>query len=196
MLPEQIIFLSVPVILVAYFYYFKNIFYGETRPNLVSWFLWMLPPFIGVFFELKAGAGLSVLPVFFAGFGPFLVVVVSLFKKNSIWQITTFDIICGVFSILALVLYIITHNLGISIIFAILSDALAFIPTYVKTWKFPETETLTVYCASIVNNILALFIIKNWIFSIYSFNVYLIVANLVFVTILYRKKIFRTDVTA
>lgn len=189
MLPEQIIYLAIPVGLTAYFFYFKGIFYGETKPNLVSWFMWMLPPFLGVFFQLKAGAGLSVLPVFIAGFGPLVVIIVSLWNKNNYWKVSSFDIICGVFSLIALVFYMLTHNLGISILFAILSDALAFIPTYIKTWKFPETETPSVYFASIFTNILALFVIKNWIFVIYSFSIYLISANLIFLLIFYRKKI-------
>ncbi len=191
MLPENIIYIGVLVTLVGYFFYFKNIFYGQTRPNLVSWFLWMLGPFLGVFFQLKAGAGLSVLPVFLAGFGPLVVIIVSLIKSNSIWKISTFDIFCGFLSLLALVIYFTTRNLGISIVFAIASDFLAFIPTYIKGWRFPETETVTVYFTTIFSNILGLLIIKDWSFVIYSFGVYFIVANIVFILILYRKKIFK-----
>lgn len=191
MLPENIIYLGVIASVIAYFLYFKNIFFGNTKPNLVSWSIWALAPFIAVFFQLKAGAGLSVLPVFMAGFGPLLVIIVSLFRKNSIWKINKLDIICGALSLLALVFYVLTHNLGIAILFAILSDGLAAIPTIIKSWKFPETETSTVYLAGIFSNILGLLIIKNWIFSIYSFSLYFVLVNLAIVFSIYRKKIFR-----
>lgn len=194
MLPEKIIFVSLVLGLYAAFLYVKDIFYGSTRPNLVSWFIWMLAPFIGLFFQIKAGAGLSVLPVFMAGFIPFLVIVFSLFHKNSYWKINLFDIICGIISLLALAFYVLTYNLAISILFAILSDGLAYLPTIVKSWKFPESETAMVYSIGIFNNILALFIIRNWIFSIYSFNVYLILANLITVFCIYRKKIFPGEI--
>ena len=190
MLPENIIFVAIFTTSVGYFFYFKDIFYGQTKPNLVSWFLWMLGPFIGVFFQLKAGAGLSVLPVFFAGFGPLVVIIILLFRKNSIWKINRLDIFCGILALMALVFYILTHNLGISILFAILSDGLAAIPTIIKSWKFPETETAAVYLPSVFNNTLALLIIKNWIFTIYSFSIYFIVINMVIVFCIYRKKIF------
>ncbi|MEK9182724.1 MAG: hypothetical protein AAB809_01455 [Patescibacteria group bacterium] len=193
MLPEKIIYLGVLVSLVAYFFYFKNIFYGSTKPNLVSWFLWALAPLIAVFFQLKAGAGLSVLPIFMAGFGPVVVIVVSLLRKNSIWKINELDMICGAFSLLALVFYVFTHNLGISILFAILSDGLAAIPTIIKSWRFPETETSTVYLAGILNNTLGLLIIKNWIFTIYSFGIYNIAINIIIVFCIYRTKIFKTN---
>lgn len=191
MLPENIIYITVLTSLIGYFFYLKDIFYGQVRPNLVSWFLWMLGPFLGVFFQLKAGAGLSVLPVFLAGFGPLVIMVVSLFRKNSVWKINNLDIFCGILALLALIFYMFTHNLGISILFAILSDGFAAIPTIIKSWKFPETENSAVYLPGILNNILALFIIKNWIFSIYSFNIYFILVNLVIVFCIYRKKIFK-----
>lgn len=189
MLSENIIYITVFTSLIGYFFYFKDMFYGQTKPNLVSWFLWMLAPFIGVFFQLKAGAGLSALPVFMAGFGPLIVIVVSLWNKNTLWKITTLDIICGILALTALIFYIFTRNLEISIFFAILSDGLAAIPTIIKSWKFPETETAAVYLPGIFNNILGLFIIKNWIFSIYSFGIYFIVINIAIVFCIYRKRI-------
>ncbi|MEI8174524.1 MAG: hypothetical protein WCG28_01075 [bacterium] len=193
MLPENIIYLSVFVTLTAYFFYFKNLFYGNTKPNLVSWVLWALAPFLGIFFSAKAGAGLSLIPVFLAGFCPLVVVIVSIFNKNSYWKLTSLDLFCGLLSLLALVFYVFTHNLVISIIFVILSDGLAAIPTIIKSWKFPETETASVYLAGIFAQTLALLIIKNWIFSIYSLNIYFIVVNLIIVFSIYRRKIFKSN---
>ncbi len=190
MLPPNIIYITVFVSLVAFFFYFKNIIYGQTKPNLVSWFIWMLAPFIGVFFQLKAGGGLAALPVFLAGAGSLLVIIFSFRNKNAYWKLTRLDIICGILSLTALVFYIYTHNLSISILFAILSDGLAFIPTFIKSWKSPETETNSVYFADIFNNILGLLMIKNWSFTIYSFLIYLALFNTIEVIILYRKKIF------
>ncbi|MEI7709556.1 MAG: hypothetical protein WCI76_02475 [bacterium] len=190
MISEQFIFIGTAVSLIGISLYIKDIFLGNTKPNLVSWFLWMLGPFLGAFFQLKAGAGLSALPVFMAGFGPLLVIIFSLWNKNAYWKITRFDIICGFFSLLALVIYVITHNLGVSIIFAIISDALASMPTIAKSWKFPETETVAPYFTGIFSNILGLLIIKNWIFLIYSFSAYLIVLNITIICCIKRKKIF------
>lgn len=87
MLPEKIIFIGVLINLFCSFWYVKNVVYGNTRPNLVSWLIWMLAPFVGTFLAIKAGAGLAALSIFMAGFGPFLVLIVSLFKKNAFWKI-------------------------------------------------------------------------------------------------------------
>ncbi|MEI6580882.1 MAG: hypothetical protein WCO07_01775 [bacterium] len=195
MFPEKIIFIGVATNLVGIFWYLKSIIYGGTKPNLVTWSIWALAPLVGVFLQLKAGAGLSVLGVAMAGFGPLLVVILSMFKKDSIWKITKFDIVCGFFSLIALVLYVLTNKIGISIIFAILSDALAAIPTIKKAWQYPETESSTSYAGGIINNILSLLIIKNWIFSIYSFSIYFIIVNLIIVFCIYRKKFLKAKLT-
>lgn len=194
MLPEQIIYIGVFIDIIGSFFYLKSIIYGSTKPNLVSWVIWMLAPFIGTFFQIKAGAGLSVLPVFMAGLGPFFVITLSIFNKNAYWKVTTFDITCGLIALAALLLYVFTHNLGISILFAIISDCLAAMPTVVKSWNFPDTENGSIYTAGIIMNILGLFTIKNWIFSIYSFSIYIVLINFIILFSIYRKKIFKAKI--
>lgn len=190
MLPEKIIYIIILTSFFGSFFYIKDIFLGKTKPNLVSWFIWSLAPFLGVFFQLKAGAGLSILPIFMAGFVSFLVMAVSILRKNAYWKINTFDVICGIISLMALLLYIFTRNLSMSILFAIMSDALAYIPTVVKSWNFPDTETSAMYIAGILNNIIGLLIIKSWIFPIYSFSISMIIFNFLVLFCIYRKKIF------
>lgn len=196
MLPEEIIILVVIISLIGDFIYLRSMYKGHAKPNLVSWFIWMLAPFIGVFFQLKAGAGWSIFPVFAAGFCPLLVIIYSLILKNGFWKITLFDLICGVLSLLALMLYVFTHSLEISILFVILSDGLAAIPTIIKSWNFPETENVYLYILGVVNNIIGLLIIKEWIFSIYSLGIYFILINLIISFAILHKKFFKKEVFA
>ncbi len=188
MLPEKIVFIGVVINLSLSFWYIRSIFRSGTRPNLVSWFIWMLAPFVGTFLAIKAGAGFSVTGIFMAGFGPLLVIIFSLFKRNAFWKIETFDVVCGIFSILAFLLYILTLNLSISILFAIISDGLAAVPTINKSWKFPESESISVYLGGIINNVLSLLVIKNWDFAVYSFNIYFVLINIIIIFAIYHKK--------
>lgn len=192
MLPEKIIYIGILFSFLGAFFYIKDIVLGKTKPNRVTWFIWMLAPIVGAFLQFKDGAGLSALAVLVAGVSPLLVLIVSLiWNKNSYWKITPFDIVCGFLALFALILYILTHQFGISIIFAILSDLLAAFPTLTKSWKFPETETGLEYICSAINAIIGILIIKNWSFTIYSFGIYLFVLNLIVVLLIYRKKIFK-----
>jgi len=190
MLPEQFAYIAIITSLLGASWYIKGIFSGETKPNFVTWFMWMLAPFIGAFLQVQAGSPLvSTLPVFMAGFVPLLVLVGATLKGNAYFKITFFDIACGVFSFFALILWIITRNTVLSVVFAILADGLAAVPTLVKSWKFPETEKGLTYLPGVINNTIGLLIIKNWIFSIYSLNVYFILVNLALIIFIYHKKL-------
>jgi len=191
MLLEKIIYFAVFLNFIGHILYIRSIKNGSTRPNLVSWLFWTLAPFLGVYFQIKAGAGLSFLPIFIAGLGSLLVLIFASLTKNGFWKITTFDIYYGIFSLLALIIYVFTHNLGISILFAILSDALASVPTVIKSWKFPETEMWAPYLLPIFSNTVGLMIIKDWSFPIYSFGVYFLILDISIVFSIYRKQISR-----
>ncbi len=190
MLPEKIIYLTILFSLFGSFYYIRDILRGTTKPNLITWFFWGLAPLVGTYLQVKAGAGLSILPVFLAGFFPLIIFVLAWLKKEGHFKITVFDIWCGVFSFIALLLWVTTKNAGLAILFAILSDGLAAVPTIVKSWKFPETETAVGYLPGIVNNILGLLVITQWDFAIYSFGIYFIVLNTSLVLLISRKRLF------
>ncbi|MDP9249098.1 MAG: hypothetical protein M3M85_01120 [bacterium] len=189
MFPEQIIFIGVAANLVGSFWYLREIIRGQTRPNLVSWVIWTLPPFIGVFLMLKAGAGLSFWGALAAGVTSLLVVAIALLKNNGYWKLNRFDLVCGAIALTSLLIYLLTYNLAVSILFAVMADSLAYIPTIRKSWKFPETESSSTYWGGTVNNAIALLIITNWSFAIYSFSVGLIIMNLTVIFCIYRKKL-------
>jgi hypothetical protein len=87
-------------------------------------------------------------------------------------------------------LYIITHNLGISILFAISSDTLASVPTMVKSWKFPETESGWIYFCALVSNTIGLFTVAAWSFSVSAFGISIVLQCVIILFFIYRKKIF------
>ena len=92
MLPENIVFVGLFLQLTGQISYIMSMFRGHAKPNLVSWFIWMLAPLFGFFFLIKAGAGFSAFPIFMAGFGPFLVILFSILIKNGYWKVNAFDL--------------------------------------------------------------------------------------------------------
>jgi hypothetical protein len=158
--------------------YIKETLKGNTKPNKITWLLWSVAPMIATFAALSAGVRLSVLPVFMSGFGPFLVFLASFVNKKSYWKLEKFDYICGLCSILALILWGITKEPAIAIIFAIASDGFAAVPTIIKSWKYPETETVTPYITGLLNSSTSFAAIKVWDFASIAFPVYLIIINI------------------
>lgn len=173
--------------------YIKAILRGHTKPNRVSWLIWSVAPLIATLAAIYNGVGwAAVLPVFMSGFGPLMVFVVSLVNKNSYWKLEKTDYLCGCFSILALILWGMTKEPNIAIILAIASDGLAAIPTLVKSWKYPETETIEAYVATLISALTSFFAIEVWNFSSYAFPIYLVSINILFSLFLYKTELKKT----
>jgi len=189
MTAEKIGYIIVIIQLIGISFYLRDMLRGKTKPNLVTWFIWALAPLIASWLQWKAGARWSILPIFMAGFNPILVIILAFIIKKAYWKITKLDIACGILALLAMVLWLVTKNLSLSVLFSILSDGLAAVPTVIKSWKFPETETYTAFLGGVIANTLGLLIIKNWIFPIYSFGVYCIVLNTLIIAFIFRKKL-------
>jgi hypothetical protein len=162
---------------------------GVTKPNRITWLMWSIAPMIGTSAALVQGVTWATLPVFMSGFCPFLVFLASFVNPNAYWKLETFDYGCGVLSVLALVLWLLTNNPTIAIIFAIGSDTLAAVPTLLKSWRYPETETATVYSVSVLNNLTSFLVIRQWNFAQYAFPSYLVLMNIALTFLVLRRKI-------
>lgn len=193
---QYLVFLGVAIQLVGITSYIKETLKGNTKPNKVTWLMWSIAPLIATFAALSDGVKLSVLPVFMSGFGPLLVFITSFINKNSYWKIEKFDIFCGLCSILALILWGITKEPIIAIIFAIASDGFAAIPTLIKGWKYPETETAGPFTAGLFSALTSFGAIKMWSFSEIAFPTYLIIINIFLIGCIYNVKIFKREVVS
>lgn len=174
--------------------YIKDTLRGKTKPNRVSWLMWSVAPLIGTAAAVANGVGWAVLPVFMSGFGPILVFISSFFNKNSYWKLEKFDYLCGFFSILALVLWAITKEPVFAIIFAIISDGMAAIPTLIKSWRYPKTETAVAYVLGFFIAPTSFAAVKAWNFSALAFPIYLIVSNGLISFVILRSRFIKKDV--
>ncbi|MEZ4641427.1 MAG: hypothetical protein R3E31_01580 [Chloroflexota bacterium] len=150
---------------------------GNVKPNRVSFLLWSIAPFIAFAAQVKQGVGIVSLMTFGTGFLPLLTFVASFVNKKSEWKLTRFDIGCGVLSLLGLVLWLITKVGNVAIMFSILADGLAAIPTIVKAYKFPDTEIAWPWIASVFGVILTLLTLTELTFANSGFIIYILIVN-------------------
>lgn len=189
MLPQSIVFISVFTSFFAGFFYIKNTLSGKTKPNRVSWLIWFVAPMIASVIQFQQGAGISAIPVFMAGLIPFFVLIASFRNKNAYWKLGTLDYICLVLSALALIFWLAFDEGVLATVFAIVADAIAFVPTYVKSWHAPETETLSSYYSGSFNSMLSLTTLPTVSFVTAGFAAYLLLGNLSeIVLVLVRRK--------
>jgi hypothetical protein len=174
---KYLVLLGVAVQFVGITAYIKEVIKGNNKPNKVTWLLWSIAPLIASAAAISAGVTWAVLPVFMSGFGPLLVLIVSFASPKSYWKLESFDYLCGLFSLLALVLWLVTKDPVIAIMFAVASDGFAAIPTLIKSWQFPNTETASPFAAGLFSAVTSFFVIPSWTPAQYLFPVYLVAVN-------------------
>lgn len=171
------ILLSSLVHFLSEFPYIRNAYLGRSQPNRVTFLLWSVVPMIAFAAGLSEGATWALIPVFMSGFAPFLVFCASFTNQNAYWKLGRFDYACGALAIIAIILWLYFDNPVLAVIFAILADFMAGLPTQYKAWFFPETETGTGYIASFIGTVVGLFAVETWAFSEYGFLAFLFLAN-------------------
>lgn len=163
------------------FVYLKETIKGKTKPNRITRLMWAIAPMIAAWAALSAGIHRAALPVFMSWFWPLLIFVASFFNKKSYWKLEKIDYICWISSVLALVLWRLTKEPAIAIIFAIISDIFAAIPTLIKWRKYPETETVQAFMGWLFSALTAFFALKIFSFTELAFPIYLVIMNLMLI---------------
>jgi hypothetical protein len=120
-----------------------------------------------------------------------MVFISSFVNPQAYWKLEFFDYVCGILAILALLLWALTREPVVAIIFAIGSDFLAAMPTLRKSWRRPDTESGIAYLVATVSALTAFAAITTWTFSAYAFPTYLVIIDIVLAFTAYRLTIQR-----
>jgi hypothetical protein len=150
---------------------------GKTKPNRVTWLLWGLAPMLAFAAQLDKGVGLLSLLTLSAGLGPLLILAASFANRKSVWKLSNFDIGCGALSVSGLILWLITGDGLLAIILAILADGFAALPTILKSFRHPQTESWLAFFTGSVGVTLTMVTINNWTFANYGFAAYILFVN-------------------
>jgi hypothetical protein len=153
--------------------YVRDTLRGTTQPNRVTWLLWAFAPLLAFAVELHAGVGLRTLTTFVIGFMPLVVFIASFHDSAAVWKIGRLDYFCGAMSLAGTAAWLVTRNGVVAIIAAIAADFLAGIPTMVKSWSNPETETLTSYVGAVLNSGILLLTIHHWTTEVAAFPLFI-----------------------
>ena len=188
MIPDYWAYVAAVINVLGTLTYVMDVFSGKARPSRVTWGVLTIAPMIAFASMLSQGVGMAQSIVTFSvGFSPFLIFVSSFLVKHPAWQLKRFDIGCGVLSLFGLLLWWITGEGNVAIIFSILADGLAFLPTLVKAYYHPETESPWTFMASEVATIIGLMTVKNWNFETVGFQLYILAANIFAIVFIYFK---------
>ena len=189
MINEKFIILAALINIAGGIHYIVDTIRGRAIPNRVTWFLWSLAPMLTFAAQIKQHVGWSALFTFTTFTIPIVTFLACFVNKKSYWKISKLDIFCASLSALGLILWQLTKVGNIAILFGILADFAAAVPTLIKSYKDPESESWVGFGSGFLAAFITLLTIKTHSFQASAFALYfvMITATLVYL-IRFRKR--------
>lgn len=153
--------------------YVYSILAGKTTPHPITWILWAFMGGLSLFFYWDLGARDTIWIAVVNFVGPFIAATLSL--KYWDWKdgFNSFEYACLVFSIISIVIWIVSRDPVLALTFNIIADALAALPTLVKAYRQPETESTWSWGVAAVGAALSLVAIREWSYGVAVLPLYL-----------------------
>jgi len=145
---------------------------GKIKPNKVTFFVWSIAPFVAFLAQISQGVGIQALMTLSVSIFPLSVFVASFLNRQAYWQLNKRDLACGLLSLAGLLLWYLTKVGNIAIVFSLLSEGLATLPTAIKAYHHPRTEQAWPWLASTISGVLTLITITTWDFAHFAFPLF------------------------
>ncbi|MFA5022464.1 MAG: hypothetical protein WC508_05300 [Patescibacteria group bacterium] len=170
-------YLSGIAILLSFWPYLKDIFAKKTKPQRVSWLIWAMLGLISFFSQLAKGASYSLVMTGASAIGDLLIFVLAIkygfggFKKRDIISLTGVAI--------SLLLWYLTREAVVALLFVIFIDAIGAILTALKAYENPATETVSAWVLTFVGGLLACIAVGSLNLILLAFPLYICLASLI-----------------
>ena len=186
--PQFLVVVSTLLMVLGGYSYLRDTLAGRTKPNRVSWTLWALAPLISLGAAVDADADVwASIRVLIGGVVPGVIFLASFINKNSYWRLGRFDWFCGGLSLAALVFWQLADSPLVAVLLATTANTLASVPTFVKAWNYPETESRLIFITSFLSAILIIPVIPVWTIANSAFQIGLMATTAVLLVAIYRK---------
>lgn len=169
-------------------FYSKSIFARKSKPHKVTRLIVWLASVSGMLAVIHSnnGAGKIFAAIFLAR-ATYLLILASMYGVGGASKL---DKSCLAIGIVALLMYAVTRNGLLAITFGVLSDLIGYIPTFVKTWHEPTSESPTFFAIEGLASLLGVLAIRQLRVDI-ILPVYFVLCSATVVTLIYRKKLVR-----
>jgi hypothetical protein len=172
-LPGYVVYIAATISALGVVGYILDTFRGNTFPHRVTWFLWGLIPLVTTLVQVRAHVGIQMLMTVSYVVAPAGVVVASFVARRGSWTITRFDWVCGGVCLVAVAVYSATLKGNLAIVLLVTADGFAALPTMLKSWKAPETETWTAFLGGFTSSTLTLLTVTHWTLPTYGLSTWI-----------------------
>ena len=178
--------IAIGMTLVGYFYYFRDIFAGKTKPHAFTWLVWASLTAIGFAGQISDNGGAGAYITGVTAFISFIIFFLALFRGEK--EVSRSDWLSLGGAAAALLLWLLTNDPLLAIILITLVDFLGFVPTIRKSIHKPHEETLISYVLAGLKFVLAIIALDNYTVITVLYPASLVFANLLFVSLLISKR--------
>lgn len=131
--------LALALNLIGYFPYIRDIIRGKVKPQRITWGIWSILTTVAAVNQILNGGGYSSLYVVSGAILVSITFILSM--KYGVGGTSVLDRVCLVLAFGLVVYWIGAQDTRISTLLVVVIDSLGAIPTLVKTYRHPETET-------------------------------------------------------
>lgn len=162
-------------ILLSFLPYIRDIFKGKTRPERISWLIWAILGMIAFFSQLAKGASFSLIMTAAQALGDLFIFILAI--KWGLGGFLKRDILALIGATLGLVLWYLTNDATVALIMVIFVDASGVVLTIIKSYKQPNTETISTWVLTFLAGLLAAVAVGSWNIILLSFPIYICLAG-------------------
>ena len=178
MLPEYFAIIGAIIASLGDLFYLYQTVLGKVKPNRMTWLLWGIFPMITFFAQRAQGVDSLSWVSFIAGFVCFFILGASFLNKKAYWKTSRLDFALVGIALVGLALWAVTDDPNLAIAFSIVADFFAGLPTILKAYKQPDTESWGAFAICTIGFGISLLAIHDFSFQTYAFVLYLFFNNL------------------
>jgi hypothetical protein len=181
---EIIGIIAVVLTFIGYASYIIDTLKGKTKPHIYSWFIWAFVTFIIFALQILGKGGAGAFTTLATAILCLIIFILGL--RNGHKDITRFDTVIFIVSLIATCIWVFAKQPMISNILIVAINTLANIPTIRKSWKDPFSETLFTWQMGAVRNFLGILALQNyspltWLYPITNLTINIIESTLLIV---------------
>lgn len=178
--------ISTTLVVIAPITYIVSIIKGKTKPHRMTRFILTFVLTLNLVSILAAHGNLGAISLAFVFFLQAIVIFIL-----SLWHgmggSSIFDWVCLLIASVGIIGWKLTGNPLLGVYFAIIADFSGFLPAFIKTWKYPHTESHWFYSLGAIGALLTLIAYGINLASL--FQIYIVAACTMMVGFIFRKRI-------
>ncbi len=176
---EALVIVASLLALVGNIPYLRDVIAGKVKPHPYTWFIWTIVSCVVFFGQLAKGAGMAAIPTAVSEIFTLIIFLLSI--KYGFKNPPKRDKYFLALALLGLIPWLITKDPTISVITVVAIDLVAFVPTLIKTYRQPKTETPLLYGTNALRHSLILSTLGAYNIATMLHSISMIITNSIMV---------------